>query len=52
MRKGETAKIRIKKKYGFGRPGEVDKLRFPKGFSQEPQDAERREKLVNKAIIY
>lgn len=29
MRKGEKAKIRIKKKYAFGRPGEVDKLRFP-----------------------
>ena len=29
MRKGETAKIRIKKKYAFGRPGEVDKLSFP-----------------------
>jgi FKBP-type peptidyl-prolyl cis-trans isomerase 2 len=34
MRLGEKAKIKIKKKFGFGRPGEVDKLIFPKDFSE------------------
>lgn len=52
MRKGEKAKIRMKKKYAFGRPGEVDKLRFPKGFTTEPQDEERRQKLLTKSVIY
>ena len=52
MRRGERAKIRIQKKHGFGRIGEVDKLRFPKGYSLEEKDAERRAKLVSKAVIY
>jgi len=33
MRLGEKAKIKIKKKFAFGRPGEVDKLDFPPEFS-------------------
>jgi FKBP-type peptidyl-prolyl cis-trans isomerase 2 len=52
MRKGEHSKIRMKKKFAFGRPGAVDKLRFPKGFSEEPEDAERRTKLTTKSVIY
>ena len=33
MRKGETAKIRIKKKkYGFGRKLKTEDLRFPHGY--------------------
>jgi len=42
MRKGESAKIRIKKKFAFGRPGEVEALRFPPGYSESAADAERR----------
>lgn len=52
MRRNERAKIRIQKKHGFGRLGEVDKLRFPKGYSTEEKDAERRAKLMSKAVIY
>lgn len=52
MRKGEHSKIRIKKKFAFGRPGEVDKLRFPLGYSLSEADAERRQKLLSKAVIY
>ena len=53
MRKNERAKIRIKKKHAFGRIGEVDKLRFPRGYSaNSEQDAERRAKLVSKSVIY
>ena len=52
MRKNEKSKIRIKKKFAFGRPGEVDKLRFPPGFSLEEKDAERREKITSKSVIY
>jgi hypothetical protein len=48
MREGERAKIKIKKRYAFGRPGEVDKLVFPPAYSA----GERREKLVSKAVIY
>jgi len=48
MRQGEKAKIKIKKKFAFGRPGEVDKLDFPYGF----RSGERREKLVSKNVIY
>jgi FKBP-type peptidyl-prolyl cis-trans isomerase 2 len=42
MRKGESAKIRIKKKkYGFGRKEQQDKLRVPKGFERpEAPDTE------------
>jgi hypothetical protein len=32
MVEGEKAKIKIKKKYAFGRPGEVDKLVYPHGY--------------------
>lgn len=52
MRKGEKAKVRIQKKFAFGRPGEVDKLRFPRGYSLEEKDQERRAKLVSKGVIY
>jgi hypothetical protein len=48
MRVGEKAKLKIKRKYAFGRPGEVDKLRFPAAYSA----GERREKLVSKNVIY
>mmetsp|Transcript_40013 Transcript_40013/g.52390 ORF Transcript_40013/g.52390 Transcript_40013/m.52390 type:complete len:116 (+) Transcript_40013:457-804(+) len=52
MRRNERAKIRVQKKHAFGRCGEVDKLRFPKGYSESEQDAERRAKLTSKAVIY
>merc|ERR1712060_450467 len=52
MRKGERAKIRIAKKHGFGRTGEIEVLRFPKGFSTSEEDAERRAKLTSKGVIY
>ena len=52
MRKNEKAKVRIQKKYAFGRPGEVEALRFPRGFSEKVKDAERRAKLTSKAVIY
>lgn len=52
MRKGERAKIRMKKKFAFGRPGAIDKLRWPKGFSEAPEDADRRTKLSTKSVIY
>ena len=32
MRLGEKAKIKIKRKYGFGRKENVDKLKFPPGY--------------------
>jgi FKBP-type peptidyl-prolyl cis-trans isomerase len=48
MRVGEKAKIKIKKKFAFGRPGEIDKLDFPPGF----EAGEKREKLVSKNVIY
>ena len=38
--------------HGFGRIGEVDKLRFPEGYSSSEADAERRAKLTSKAVIY
>lgn len=44
MRVGERAKIRIKKKFAFGRPGEVEKLLWPANAD--------REKLKSKAVIY
>lgn len=52
MRKNERAKIRIQKKHAFGRIGEVDKLKFPRGYSESEQDAERRAKMLSKAVIY
>ena len=48
MRLGEKAKIKIKKKFAFGRPGEVEKLDFPFEF----RSGERREKLLSKNVIY
>lgn len=48
MREGEKAKLRIKSKYAFGRPGEVDQLKFPAAYAT----GDRREKLVSKAVIY
>jgi len=50
MRKGETAKIRIKKKAAFGRPGERDSIRWPQGYG--PQSTQDHEKLNSKAVIY
>lgn len=38
----------MKKKYAFGRPGEVDKLRFPKGYDK----GEGREKITTKGVIF
>ena len=52
MRRGEKSKIRIQKLHAFGRLGEVDKLRFPKGYSTSEADAERRAKIISKAVIY
>ena len=52
MRKGEKSKIRIQKKHAFGRLGEVDKLRWPKGYSTSEADAERHAKITSKAVIY
>ena len=41
MRKNEKAKIRIKKKkYGFGRKENRDKLKFPKGYEAVEGDSE------------
>ena len=48
MRKGERAKIRIKKKHGFGRANLVEILRFPKGF----EEGTNRERLMKEQIIY
>ena len=42
MRKGEVSKIRIKKKFAFGRPGEIEALRWPAGYSNDPADSARR----------
>lgn len=50
MRKGEISKIKIKKKYGFGRKENVDKLKFPKGYEEE--GTENRNKLMSKGLIY
>lgn len=50
MRKNEKAKIKIKKKYGFGRKEQVDKLRFPQGYEEEGSDS--RNRLISKGIIY
>ena len=47
MRVGEKSKIRIKKKFGFGRPGEVDKLAFP-----ATAGVELVEKMKSKNVIY
>lgn len=48
MRQGEKAKIKIKRKYGFGRKENADKLKFPKGY----EEGENRERLATKGIIY
>jgi hypothetical protein len=50
MRKNEKAKIKIKKKYGFGRKENVDKLKFPLGY--EEAESENRKRLMSKGIIY
>ena len=49
MRLGEKAKIKIKRKYGFGRKENVDKLKFPPGYEEE---GENRQRLITKGIIY
>ena len=50
MRKNEKAKIKIKKKYGFGRVQNMDKLRFPPGYEEE--GSEKRQRLISKGVIY
>lgn len=40
MRKNEKAKIRIQKKFAFGRPGEIEALKFPTGFSTNTPEVE------------
>lgn len=50
MRKSEKAKIKIKKKYGFGRKLNTEALRFPVGY--EEIDSEKRKRLISKGIIY
>jgi hypothetical protein len=50
MRKGEISKIKIKKKYGFGRKENVDKLKFPAGY--EVEGSENRKRLMTKGLIY
>jgi hypothetical protein len=50
MRKGEVAKIYIKKIHGFGRPLRVDELRFPSGYDLEGSD--NRKRLTSEQIIY
>ena len=49
MRKGEIAKIRIKKKHGFGRPLRVETLNFPDGYKEE---GDKRNRLLKETIIY
>jgi hypothetical protein len=48
MREGERAKLKIKRIYAFGRPGEVEKLVFPNAY----KEGDRRSKLTSKAVIY
>lgn len=50
MRKGEVAKIRIKRKHGFGRPLRVEELTFPKGYDQEGSAG--RYRLISETIVY
>lgn len=50
MRKGEVAKIRIKKKHGFGRPLRQDELNFPKDYDEE--GSENNKRLKSEQIIY
>lgn len=50
MRKGETSKIIIKTKYGFGRKENVDKLKFPVGY--EVEGSPERTRLLTKTIVY
>ncbi len=50
MRKGEVAKIKIKKKYGFGRKLNTEALKFPPGYDELGSDKHKR--LTTKGIIY
>ena len=50
MRKGEKAKIRIKKKHGFGRPLRQDELKFPPNYDEE--GSENKKRLTSEQIIY
>ena len=50
MRKGEKAKIRIKKKHGFGRPLRQDELKFPEEFDEE--GSENKKRLTSEQIVY
>ena len=51
MRLNEIAKIKIKRKYGFGRKERKETLIFPKGYSKEESE-ENYEKITKKGIIY
>ena len=48
MRKGEVAKLKIKRKLGYGRKEDVEELRRPVGW----EDGENWERLRTKGIIY
>ena len=48
MRKGERAKIYMKKKHAFGRLGKVEELRWPEGYA----DGEGHERLKKEQVIY
>jgi len=50
MRRGERAKIRIKKKHGFGRPLRQEVLKFPAGYEED--GSENKNRLLNEQIIY
>lgn len=49
MRKGEKAKIRIKRKHGFGRLMKIEELRFPEGYAE---DGPKKQRLLSETIIY
>lgn len=49
MRKGEKAKIRIKRKHGFGRLMKIEDLKFPEGYVE---DGPKRQRLLSETIIY
>lgn len=50
MRKNEIAKVKIQKKYSFGRKELREKLVFPEGFGQD--NPENHEKITTKGVIY
>jgi FKBP-type peptidyl-prolyl cis-trans isomerase 2 len=54
MRKGEKAKVKIQKKYSFGRKELREKLIWPKGFEppEENNASENHTRLLEKGVIY